>query len=145
MTVHVRFRETFPLRVAEWFTSGAMATWGLITLANPGLFSESRVLIELSHILGQTTWGWLALVGGLVGWTALAINGALRRTPHVRVACAMVRCLIWIQITVALLASGQATTALAMYPWVLVLDIYNVFRAAADAGHSDKAAAPSGE
>ena len=143
MTIHVRFQQTFPLRVSEWFGAGAMATWGMIVLTHPGMF-DGNVFQGLAGLAPQRLWGWAATISGLIGWTALAINGALRRTPHVRALCAMLRSAIWLQITVGMMLSGQVTTGLAMYPWALALDTYNIFRAAADAGQSDQSAKARG-
>jgi hypothetical protein len=43
----------------------------------------------------------------------------------------------WMQISLGLVASGNATTGLAVYPVLLALDSYNVFRAMREAGIID--------
>lgn len=136
--IHVRFAQVFPLRVAEWFASGAMATWGVIVLSHPEVLEAGEAWRGLLTIAPGPFWGWAALLSGVIGWTALAINGALRRTPHVRAVCAAMRCAVWLMVTTGLLMSGQLTTALAMYPWALALDVYNVYRASGDARTSDE-------
>lgn len=132
----VRFQKTFPLRVAEWLMAGVLITWGVILLAAPGVFLAPQHS-TMRQMAPQDIWGTACLVMGLIRWAALTINGAWRASPHVRAVCAFFSCFFWLVISYGLAGSGVVTTGLAVYPWFLLLDVYNVFRAASDAREAD--------
>ena len=132
----VRFQKTFPLRVSEWLMAGIVLTWGVVLLANPTVFDAPHHS-SMREMADQQTWGVMCLGMGLTRWAVLTINGAWRASPHIRAACAFSTCFFWLLISYGLAGSGVVTTGLAVYPWFLLLDIYNVFRAASDAREAD--------
>lgn len=138
MTVHVRFHQTFPLRVAEWFLAMVAMVWGLIVASNPGMFQENQSFRAMLNMAPQGVWGWTAATVGAIGLSALTVNGAWRSTPHIRAVCAFMRCLLWAHIITGLSGSGAPTTGLAVYPGMLILEVFNTFRAMADARASDE-------
>lgn len=135
----VRFQQTFPLRVAEWAAAGILITLGVVLLNNPEIFG----LVQheaMRRLAPQPVWGWACFVVGLIRFMALVINGAWRASPHIRAVCAFMSCFVWLQFSLGLAASSVVTTGLAVYPWLLLLDIHNVFRASADARLADERA-----
>lgn len=132
------FRETFPTRASEWALGLMLFLWSVILSANPTLFADSAALAPLADIVSQRTWAVLCLIVGGGRLIMLAINGAWRRSPHLRALAAFVSSFFWFEITVGLLESGTFGTGLAIYPVLLALDIYNVLRAARDAGSADR-------
>lgn len=133
MTVHVSFRETFPLRVPEWIAAAMMADWGRKLLAFPEIFDHSPAFHSMSLILPQWAWGSVAAVLGGLGLIALAINGLWRATPFFRLAASFGRMFLWLQIQFGLLAGGMPTTGTSIYIGLAALEIWNMYRASGDA------------
>lgn len=133
----VKLQQHFPLRVTDWLVSNILLTWGLLLFYvtpetwDGGFFSGLRV------VAGQETWATVAVVLGLARIVALFINGAMRRTPHVRAMGAFLSVFIWLQLTLGMLNAETTGVGLAFYPWLFLADIYNVYRAAQDARDSD--------
>lgn len=139
----VRFQKSFPIRVMEWLLAGIMVSWGLVAWsltpadwANP-LYSGLRRFGE------NNTWAFFAFWIGTIRLAALTINGAWRSSPHLRAGCAFLACFMWLQISLGMFAAEVRATGLAIYPWLLLADIYNVFRASHDARLSDDRARES--
>lgn len=133
----LRFKKSFPLRVTEWFCAFVMAHWGLLILLNPAAMTASPTWVHMVDLAEPALWGGMAALVGLIRIAALAINGAWRQSPHTRAACAFVSVFLWLQITWALMQNDSSTTGQAIYPWLLLLDMWNVARASADARLSD--------
>lgn len=133
----VRLQRTFPLRISEWLLSAVMISLGLILLGNPDLLRGKAALSFLLAEAPQAQWGFWILATGMIRLTALAINGAWRASPHIRAACAFLSVFVWLQLTMGIGASHVPTLALAIYPWFLVVDTYNVFKASSDARIAD--------
>ena len=129
----VHFKETFPFRVAEWFLTICLMSWGMV-LINPAF-------VPAQHILGGTVFTFIdpallalgCLIVGLFRFAALTINGLWWRTPSIRLAMAFLSNFFWVLIVLGVVASGRVSTGLAIYPWFVVLELYNSFRAAHDA------------
>lgn len=132
------FRETFPTRASEWALGTMLFLWAVVLTLNPDLFTESRSFVAMARFMPQETWALLCLIAGGGRLLMLAVNGAWRRTPHLRALAAFVSCFFWFQISVGLLQAGTFGTGLAIYPVLFTLDVYNVFRASRDAGSSDR-------
>jgi hypothetical protein len=139
----VKLTKTFPIRVTEWLLAGIMLSWSIacwhlrpIDWANP-LYSG------LSRLADQNTWAFFAFWIGLGRIMALTINGAWRPSPHLRAAGAFLACFMWLQISLGMLSADLRATGVAIYPWLLLADIYNVFRASHDARASDDRARAS--
>lgn len=135
----VRFQQTFPLRVAEWAAAGILISMGVVLMLNPGIFTMVQHE-AMRRLAPQPVWGFACFMIGLARFIALVINGAWRASPHIRAACAFLSCFVWLQFALGLAASAVVTTGLAVYPWLLLLDTYNVFRASADARLADERA-----
>lgn len=133
------FRETFPSRASEWATASMLFLWAIVLAQNPDLFYRpGSVFRPLTDIASQGTWAWLCLVAGLGRLASLGINGAWRRTPHLRALTAFVTAGFWFLISVGIITSGNGTTGLAIYPVLFLLDAYNVIRSMGDAGSADR-------
>lgn len=132
----VRFQKTFPLRVNEWFLAGVLFLWGLI-LAQPHDIFSNPIYSGLVRFAPQETWAFFCMVTGAIRLAALAINGAWRPSPHIRCALAFITCFFWLQIVFGLAQSDAPSTGLAVYPMILMLDLYSCYRASVDAKISD--------
>ena len=67
---------------------------------------------------------------------ALIINGTFHSftyAAHGRALTAMLGVFVWLQLALGVLDSGTMSPALAVYPWLVVFDIYNTANAWSDA------------
>ncbi|MBL8578073.1 MAG: hypothetical protein JNK47_12665 [Mesorhizobium sp.] len=112
--------------------------WAIVLQVNPDLFKNAPSFGPLAQMVQQSTWAMLCLVVGGGRLVMLAINGAWRRSPHLRALAAFISCFFWFQISLGFLQAGTFGTGLAIYPVLFALDVYNAFRAAGDAGSSDR-------
>jgi hypothetical protein len=130
-------RETFPARASEWALGMILFLWSVVLNANPDLFLTTPTYRALDGVIQQETWAILCLLAGGGRLGALAINGAWRRSPHIRAVAAFVGALFWFEISVGAFQGGSFGTALAVYPVLFLLDCFNAIRAMGDAGRSD--------
>lgn len=133
----LKLQEHFPLRICDWLVAGFLTTWGLACLAAQPDVWALPVNRELANIGPQGLWGAAAVALGLVRLAALFINGAVRRTPHVRAGFAFLTMFIWLQLTLGVFSASVPSLSVIVYPWLLLADTFNVFRAAQDAKFSD--------
>lgn len=140
----VKLTRTFPIRITEWLLAGIMLSWSIVCWNLQQNEWSGAMFTGLSRLGDQDTWAFFAFFIALGRLAALTINGAWRPSPHLRAAGAFLACFMWLQIVLGLMASPIPTTAIAVYPWLLLADIYNVFRASHDAGISDDRAHKAG-
>lgn len=133
----LRIRQHFTERATEWLVAGMLITWGYECLtADPAVWNLP-INSALRTVAGQKTWGTIALSIGLIRLAALYINGAMRRSPHLRSVGAFLSCFLWLQLTLGVMLSELHSLAFAFYPWLFFADFYNAQRAARDAGFVD--------
>lgn len=139
----LKLSKTFPIRVMEWLLAGIMLSWSIVCWNLPAGQWASPLYSGLSRLAEQNTWAFFAFWIAVIRLAALTINGAWRPSPHFRAAGAFLACFMWLQISLGLLSSEVSSTGIAVYPWLLLADIYNVFRASHDARQSDDRARSS--
>lgn len=132
-------RETFPARASEWALGLMLFLWSVILVTNTDLFATSRSYTALLGIMPQRGWAVLCLIGGGGRLIVLAINGAWRRSPHLRAGMAFVGGLFWFSISLGLWQAGTFGTGLAVYPVLFLLDSFNAVRGMGEAGLIDRA------
>lgn len=133
----VKLTKTFPIRITEWLLAGIMLTWAIVCWNLDSSEWSSPVYVGLTRIAHQDTWAFYAFWIGVVRIAALTINGAWRPSPHFRAAGAFLACFMWLQISLGMLVADIHVLGIAIYPWLLLADTYNVFRASYDARVSD--------
>jgi hypothetical protein len=133
----VKLTKTFPIRVTEWLLAGIMFSWSIVCWNLSAHDWSSPIYSGLSRLAEQNTWAFFAFWIGAMRIAALTINGAWRPSPHLRAVGAFLACFMWLQISLGLMTSDIKATGLAVFPWLLLADIYNVFRASHDARISD--------
>lgn len=131
-------RHSFEARASEWALGGVLFLWGVVLHQNPDLFTTNASLAGLGQMAHQSSWELACLVIGAARLAILALNGTVRRSPHLRAIAAFLSCFFWMQISLGILMSGTGSTGLAVYPVLLLLDSYNVFRASREAGSLDR-------
>lgn len=136
-----------PERVAEWALAIVLVRFGW-TLLQPGdTFALSPTFTDMANMASENVWGWGCFLIGVVRLLALIVNGTFwdtiysRYSPHVRGITAVISIFAWTNICYGMWASGVNTTGLAVYPVLLVLDIWCVFHAFGDAKAADVRAA----
>ena len=133
----VKLTKTFPVRITEWLLACIMVSWSIACWHLEGTDWQQPIYSGLARIANQNTWAFYAFWIAVVRLLALTINGAWRPSPHLRAAGAFLACFMWLQISLGMFVSEIRVTGLAVYPWLLLADIYNVFRASHDARLSD--------
>jgi len=136
----VKLSKTFPVRVTDWLVACIMFSWSLVCWRLTEEAWTLPTMAGLARIFDQNTWAFLAFWIAVTRLSALAINGAWRPSPHLRAGCAFLSCFLWLQISIGMLSADVTSLGAAVYPWLLVADIYNVFRASHDARLSDERA-----
>jgi len=118
----------------DWIVEGIVLTWGVTCLNVSPMDWQMPAYSSLRGYASQATWGLAMVVLGIARLTALYINGSMRRTPHTRMAGAFLTAFVWLQLSFAMATADAAAIAgIAIYPWLFLADIYNVYRAAQDA------------
>lgn len=142
--LYLGIHNHFPARRSEWVLASMMTAWGAIVLGPADLFLASRAWAPLAALMSESNWAKIAIVIGLFRLAALVINGTFagtwygRWSPHVRALASFASCFLWFQISFGLLASDAATTELAIYPGLFVLDAMNTVAASRDAAGMDR-------
>lgn len=122
----------FPPKASELTTALVLFLWSVIIL----YIGEDPYVYAVMNNL--SVWATLFGILSAVRIAVLYINGALRRSPHLRAILSLLSCFAWFQITLAFLATEQITTGLAVYPVLLALDFYNGYRIAVEARITDE-------
>lgn len=135
--VIVKLTKSFPIRVMEWLLAGIMLSWSLVCWNLRPDEWHQPIFSGLAALADQNTWAFMAFWIGVIRLAALMINGAWRPSPHLRAAGAFLTCFMWLQLTLGLLGAEIRGVGIAIVPWLLLADIYNVFRASNDARLSD--------
>ena len=93
----------------------------------------SPAYLGLETIASEEAWGWGCLIIGIIRLLSLFINGFwVPPTFHIRSATSILSTFFWFSIVYGMIASGAATTGLAVYPWLLLTEIFCIFRTARD-------------
>jgi len=134
MQLLVKFNHKFEVRATEWLCAAVLFCWGIVLLSSPNTFAEgAEYYWTLERLFNQTTWGWACGVLGFLRLASLYVNGARRKTPFARMFGAFLSCFMWYQIALGLALSGVINTGLAVYPVLLIFEVYNVLRSSIDA------------
>lgn len=130
--------DHFPIRLSEWALATILVNWGWILLrpSNPDIFSTYPLFEFLSRIASENVWGCACLIIGLLRFVALILNGTFHEfkfSPHIRSLTSTLSCFLWAQITLGTL-NVPVPTGLAVYPVLLMVDMYNTWKSASEAG-----------
>lgn len=135
--------DHFPARASEWALASILMLWGYTLLAFPGIFQSSTSYRELAQFMSESAWGVACLLVGGARLVALFVNGSFpkfRFSPHIRALMSYLSCYFWFAISFGIVIGQVPTTDLAVYPVLLMLDVYNGHRAACDAREADEVA-----
>lgn len=135
--ITLRLPSHFKVRATEWMLAAIKTTIG-VGLLSPVPFFENPTMAGMRALASQTTWGWVALIAGLLHLAMLYVNGTWRRSPHLRAFCSGIGTVFWFQVCLGFSASPVPTTAWLIYPWILLFSLRNVVAAMQDARTADE-------
>lgn len=135
--------EHFPVRVGEWIMAASMIAWAWVVWLEPDTFERSTTLTMLARIADPQMWSTICVTAGFTRLIALLINGTFRQrfkySAHLRGLAALLACFIWGQITLQILVGYMRFDGILIgavpYGTLMLLDMWNLFRAWADVGH----------
>lgn len=128
-------RASLHAKPMEWLTTGFLLVWAYTLLT--GDTFEGPSYRELARVAGQEVWGWACALGGTARLVILWINGAWRKSPHLRSAAAFLSCFFWFLLALGFAMAGTHSTGTGMYALILVADAFNSARASREAGYVD--------
>lgn len=138
---HIRtsFADAFFPRLSEWWLAGMLFGLGWMLSVNPDLMASGKTQAYqlMLMIFSQETWSWIMRTFAVMRLTILLINGAWRRSPHLRAFTAFLTMFFWTQI--ALSFAPTFGYAFVFSSGAVVLDFLNMVRAARDARTVDYA------
>lgn len=129
--------DHFPKRVTNWMLSGMLANIGFVLINRPGLFYEQPTYAFMVRLGSSDQWGVACVVLGGLRLMALVVNGTFagfRWSAHCRSVLSSVTCLVWLQLVLGCQLEGSTGLGVAVYPFLLFLEIYDAFSAAQEAG-----------
>lgn len=138
---HIRdnFAAAFFPRMSEWACAVAVFGIGVVLDVNPDLMATTKTsaYILMLSIASQAAWAKAMIIFGLCRLMVLLINGAWRRSPHLRSILAIASCFP----LYTLAMSFMPVFGIAMvFAWVFLgMDVINAVRAAGDARIVDHA------
>ena len=147
MLVSAEFRQhlsdAFYPRRPEWAGAFLLVLGGWILRENPTLMEVSQTgttkpFTLMLAVASQPAWASALLAFGLLRFLVLFINGAWRKSPHLRMLFALLSCFFWEQI--ALSFSATFGLSFAAYVVFLGLEFSNIIIAGRDARAADDAA-----
>jgi hypothetical protein len=133
----ISLHEHFPVRVTDWLLSAMLFSWGgRVLFMDPAVWALPTYS-GLNDLADQYTWGAVALCLGLMRLGALVVNGAVRPSPHLRLAGAFLAIFIWVQLSLGMMFSETTGAEVSIIPFLAFADMFNVYRAAQDARVAD--------
>lgn len=140
MNLTDKLHPLHPERAIEWLIGIIALAWGSIVLFFPTMFENQPALYgEMLRMMPQPMWGLIAFAGGLLRLGALYVNGNHYRTPLVRVVTSFLSMFVWFFTAVGSIKTGMPQAEWAIYPVLMLGDLWSVYRASSDVYESNAA------
>lgn len=133
----LRISEHFAERATEWIMSGMLLTWGVNCLITSDQVWNDPVYQGIAKMMPKEWFGFLAIAIACGRIIALYINGTRQKSPHARAVFSFLAVFPWFQLLLGFLDSDRAGLGIAVVPWLIAAEVWNVYRAARDARLSD--------
>lgn len=138
---HIRqnFAAAFFPRLSEWACATAVFGIGIVLRFNADLMagSKSAAYSLMLSIASQHSWAIALVSFGIARLLVLLVNGAWRRSPHLRSIMAILSCFPLYTIAMSFLPIFGIAM---VFAWVMLgMDVVNAIRAAGDAKIIDSA------
>lgn len=125
--------STFQHRLAEWLLAAILLTWGVVLIRPEYSFDTSAAFMGLAAIAPERTWGWFCILTGLSRLFALVVNGVWTPPTYwLRSLTSGLSILFWFTVVFGIVVNGLPSTGLAVYPWLLVAELFCLYRTARD-------------
>ena len=125
-----------PTRAVEFMLAWLMIGWG-VAVAGTNDMLVGPTTKFLLNVFSEPVWAVIALSLGFARLTALVINGAWRRSPLLRFACAAVGLMWWTMFGalywIAISAGAPPFPNLSIYPVFMFFEAYSCYRCGQDA------------
>lgn len=98
-------------RSAEWLLACILFAWGANVIRPNSSFDypSYRIMVALMQ---ESTWGMLAVLVSVARMAALFVNGTWKRTPLIRLFCAIASGLFWVSIFFLMFVGARGTEAI---------------------------------
>lgn len=137
-SIRSHISETIYVRLSEWMLAIHLILLAFILVSNKTLMTNGLIdYAPLLTITNQAGWAKILIILGTARLIILIVNGAYRRSPHLRALSAALSCFIWFQVAVAFYATFG--WAFAAYAVATVSDLMNIMRCMRDARMVDDA------
>lgn len=131
-----RIQSRFRDRVLEWEHAVIMSLWGIIVIANPGVFEGPGYV---AFVGGPALWGWAVLLAGFGRLIALCVNGYMAQPTAVARALGTGSGIVmFAAISLGFLFSWRWSTPLATYPVVGFFSLFSLYWSITDVVHPEK-------
>jgi hypothetical protein len=138
----ISLHEHFKIRITDWLVSAILLSWGFALFAvRPEVWALPTFSGLRMWNTSQQFWATLTTCVALIRIGSLFVNGAVRRSPHLRGFGAFLSVFVWFQLSLGIMFGDMVGPAVAIFPWLMLADIFNVYRAAGDARGADERAA----
>jgi hypothetical protein len=130
----------FALRVQDWVLAAMLFNFGMV-LSGPSNMFANPVFAGLARIADEHVWAIFCLVVASIRLAALGVNGTYPRfrwSPHIRATAALLSIFCWFNICLGFWLAEIPTTGIAIYPYILLFDVYNTYLAASEAGDVER-------
>lgn len=132
----VRFTETWPARRVEWLLAICLFGVGIVYAFDDQLFRQPLYAAH-SKIMPREVWAICAIIISFVRLCFLWVNGAWRRSPHLRAGGAFFSALFWFELTLAVLQSPIVGATVIVWPVFFCFDVHVALAAIAEAARVD--------
>ena len=125
--------DHFRLRITSWFTSLILLNTGLVILLHPTVLSTNFTYRYMDRLYNPGTWTAICICLAIFRLAALTINGTFPRIsymPHIRTVGSTLSAIVWLQLVLGAINTTSPTIEAAVYPMLMLLDIYNTHLAA---------------
>lgn len=127
----------FKKRFTEWLTGISASIWGLIALLEIKIFYTSPLFSSMTQIMPGPFWAYMAFLAGILKCIFLIVNGAWRRSAHLRTFGSIITFTIWSFILVGYLKAGYVSPNAVLPLALMAADIFSIWNSAAEAKRAD--------
>lgn len=128
----------FHERLHEWVLALVITLFGLSLFINQDIFATSFYYDGLVQLFpDERVWGGIAIFIGILRLIFLTINGAWRKSSHLRALGAILSVIFWVVVYMSYATVGFALPVLALLIGAIIFDFHSIWVAAGDAGKSD--------
>lgn len=131
--------DHFPSRATEWHMCIPPLYVGLALSWQPAIFATSTAYANVAAWMTEASWSALFLSVAAARLVALTVNGTFqvfRYSPLIRLGCAGFAAFAWGQFCLGFfmewVATGRATFLIGLLAHLVLVEVFNVFRASRD-------------